>query len=106
MFDEMYVGAARNKALDILKADLAAFGAGDIHQKVEILRIKVLEADSKKSFVEIEGQLLRSSLCDGKRESSVVKFDITMSLSVNFDLGKNALYPFIVSDFTCKEQQN
>jgi hypothetical protein len=106
LFDEMYVGAARNKALDILKADLAAFGAGDIHQKVEILRIKVLEADSKKSFVEIEGQLLRSSLCDGKRESSVVKFDITMSLSVNFDLGKNALYPFIVSDFTCKEQQN
>lgn len=103
LFDEMYTGAARNKALDLLKSDLAAFGARDVHQKVEILRIKVLEADSRKSFVEIEGQLLRSSLSDGKRESSVVKFDVTMSLSVNFDLGKNALYPFIVSDFTYKE---
>lgn len=106
LFDEMYCGMARNKALDILKADMENFGARDIHQKVEILRIKVLEADSKKSFVEIEGQLLRSSLNDGKRESSVVKFSVTMSLSVNFDLGKNALYPFIVTDFTCKEYKN
>lgn len=106
LFDEMYTGVARNKALDILKADVTAFGARDVHQKVEILRIKVLEADSRKSFVEIEGQLLRSSLGDGRRESSVVKFSVTMSLSVNFDLGKNALYPFIVSDFTYKEQAN
>jgi len=106
LFDEMYVGKARDKALDILKADMANFGSRDVHQKVEILRIKVLEADSRKSFVEIEGQLLRSSLEGGRRESSVVKFDVTMSLSVNFDLGKNALYPFIVSDFTYKEQKN
>jgi hypothetical protein len=106
LFDEMYVGKARDKALDILKNDMANFGSRDVHQKVEILRIKVLEADSRKSFVEIEGQLLRSSLERGRRESSVVKFDVTMSLSVNFDLGKNALYPFIVSDFTYKEQQN
>ena len=82
------------------------FGTRDIHQKVEILRIKVLEADSKKSFVEIEGQLLRSVHTEGKRESSVVKFSATMSLNVNFDLDKNALYPFIVSDFTYNEQKN
>ena len=104
LFDEMYVSVARNKALDLLKKDLASFGSRDVHQKVEILRIKVLEADSKKSFVEIEGQLLRSFFIDGKRESSVVKFQASMSLSVNFDLGKNAIYPFIVSDFTYKEQ--
>ncbi len=104
LFDEMYVGKARDKALDILKDDMADFGSRDIHQKVEILRIKVLEADSRKSFVEIEGQLLRSSLVGGRRESSVVKFKLSMSLSVNFDLGKNALYPFIVSDFTYKKQ--
>jgi len=104
LFDEMYVGKARDKALDILKNDMADFGSRDIHQKVEILRIKVLEADSRKSFVEIEGQLLRSSLVGGQRESSVVKFKLSMSLSVNFDLGKNALYPFIVSDFNYKKQ--
>lgn len=106
LFDEMYVGQARNKALDLLKAELSVFGTRDVHQKVEILRIKVLEADSKKSFVEIEGQLLRSVHAEGKRESSVVKFSATMSLNVNFDLGKNALYPFIVSDFTYNEQKN
>lgn len=106
LFDEMYVGAARNKALELLKRDLSTFSSGDVHQKVEILRIKVLEADSKKSFVEIEGQLLRSSMIDGRRGSSVLKFSTTMSLSVNFDLGKNALYPFTVSDFSYKEQQN
>ncbi len=103
LFDEMYSGDARNKALDMLKADMEKFGRQDMHQKVEILRIKVLEADSKKSFVEIEGQLLRFYLVGGKRESSVVKFGSTVSLNTNFDLGKNALYPFIVSDFTYKE---
>lgn len=106
LFDEMYTGQARNKALDLLKAEFSVFGTRDIHQKVEILRIKVLEADSKKSFVEIEGQLLRSVHAEGKRESSVVKFSATMSLNVNFDLDKNALYPFIVSDFTYNEQKN
>lgn len=106
LFDEMYTGQARNKALDLLKAEFSVFGTRDIHQKVEILRIKVLEADSKKSFVEIEGQLLRSVHAEGKRESSVVKFSATMSLNVNFDLDKNALYPFLVSDFTYNEQKN
>ncbi|WP_288593691.1 hypothetical protein [uncultured Victivallis sp.] len=106
LFDEMYTGQARNKALDLLKAEFSVFGTRDIHQKVEILRIKVLEADSKKSFVEIEGQLLRSVHAEGKRESSVVKFSATMSLNVNFDLDKNALYPFIISDFTYNEQKN
>ena len=106
LFDEMYAGQARNKALDLLKAEFSVFGTRDIHQKVEILRIKVLEADSKKSFVEIEGQLLRSVHAEGKRESSVVKFSATMSLNVNFYLDKNALYPFLVSDFTYNEQKN
>ncbi len=103
LFDEMYSGDARNKALDMLKTDMEKFGRQDMHQKVEILRIKVLEADSKKSFVEIEGQLLRFYSVGGKRESSVVKFGSTVSLNTNFDLGKNALYPFIVSDFTYTE---
>ena len=103
LFDEMYSGDARNKALDMLKADMEKFGRQDMHQKVEILRIKVLEADSKKSFVEIEGQLLRFYSVNGKRESSVIKFNSTVSLNTNFDLGKNALYPFIVSDFTYTE---
>ena len=103
LFDEMYSGDARNKALDMLKADMEKFGRQDMHQKVEILRIKVLEADSKKSFVEIEGQLLRFYSVGGKRESSLVKFGSTVSLNTNFDLGKNALYPFIVSDFTYTE---
>ena len=103
LFDEMYSGDARNKALDMLKADMEKFGRQDMHQKVEILRIKVLEADSKKSFVEIEGQLLRFYSVGGKRESSVVKFGSTVSLNTNLDLGKNALYPFIGSDFTYTE---
>ena len=106
LFDEMYSGDARNKALDMLKADMEKFGRQDIHQKVEILRIKVLEADSKKSFVEIDGQLLRFYSVSGKRESTVVKFSSTVSLNTNFDLGKNALYPFIVSDFTYTENSN
>jgi len=105
LFHEMYAGAARDKALNLLKKDVRQFGKSDIHQKVEVLHIKVMEADSRKSFVKIEGQLLRSLQCDGRRESSVVRFEVAMSLNVNYDLGKNARYPFIVTDFTYQEQK-
>ena len=105
LFHEMYAGPARNKALDLLKKDVRQFGSRDIHQKVEVLHIKVMEADSRKSFVKIEGQLLRSSQTDGQRDSSVVRFEVAMSMNVNYDLGKNALYPFLVTDFTYQEQK-
>ncbi len=104
LFDEMYVGQARQKALDLLKAEAENFGKQELHQKAEILGIQVLEADSRTSFLKISGQLLRNSGRNLNASAEILQFELSMNLMVNFDLGINAVYPFVVSDITFNQQ--
>ena len=104
LFDEMYVGQARQKALDLLKAEAGNFGKQELHQKAEILRIQVLEADSRTSFLKISGQLLRNSGRNLNASAEILQFELSMNLVVNYDLGKNAVYPFVVSDINFNQQ--
>lgn len=97
LFDEMFTGKARESALEQIKAEMMSFYSDEIHQKVEILKIKVLEADSRTSFVQISGQLIRSFRKETATGTSVVKFEMSLNLAVNYDLGKNAVYPFVVT---------
>ncbi len=104
LFDEMYVGQARQKALDLLKAEAENFGKQELHQKAEILGIQVLEADSRTSFLKISGQLLRNSGRNLNASAEILQFELSMNLMVNYDLGKNAVYPFVVSDINFNQQ--
>ena len=104
LFDEMYVGQARQKALDLLKAEAENFGKLELHQKAEILGIQVLEADSRTSFLKISGQLLRNSGRNLNASAEILQFELSMKLVVNYDLGKNAVYPFVVSDINFNQQ--
>lgn len=104
LFDEMYVGQARQKALDQLKAEAENFGKLELHQKAEILGIQVLEADSRTSFLKISGQLLRNSGRNLNASAEILQFELSMNLVVNYDLGKNAVYPFVVSDINFNQQ--
>ena len=104
LFDEMYVGQARQKALDLLKAEAENFGKLELHQKAEILGIQVLEADSRTSFLKISGQLLRNSGRNLNASAEILQFELSMNLVVNYDLGKNTVYPFVVSDINFNQQ--
>ena len=104
LFDEMYVGQARQKALDLLKAEAENFGKQELHQKAEILGIQVLEADSRTSFLKISGQLLRNSGRNLNASAEILQFELSMNLVVNYDLGKNAVFPFVVSDINFNQQ--
>lgn len=97
LFDEMFTGKARESALEQIKAEMMSFYSDEIHQKVEILKIKVLEADSRTSFVQVSGQLIRSFRKETATGTSAVKFEMSLNLAVNYDLGKNAVYPFVVT---------
>ena len=104
LFDELYGGQARQKALDLLKAEAENFGKQELHQKAEILGIQVLEADSRTSFLKISGQLLRNSGRNLNASAEILQFELSMNLVVNYDLGKNAVYPFVVSDINFNQQ--
>ena len=95
----------RNPAgLDLLKAEAENFGKLELHQKAEILGIQVLEADSRTSFLKISGQLLRNSGRNLNASAEILQFELSMNLVVNYDLGKNAVYPFVVSDINFNQQ--
>ncbi len=99
----MYIGRARQTALDLIKQEGDIFNRQDVHQKVEILGIKVLEADSRTSFLKISGQLIRSRR-DADTPVEVLRFEMSMNLSVNYDLAKNAVFPFVVSDINYQQE--
>lgn len=103
LFDEMYIDRARQTALDLIKQEGDIFNRQDVHQKVEILGIKVLEADSRTSFLKISGQLIRSRR-DADTPVEVLRFEMSMNLSVNYDLAKNAVFPFVVSDINYQQE--
>ena len=68
-----------------------------------LLGIKVLEADSRTSFLKISGQLIRSRR-DADTPVEVLRFEMSMNLSVNYDLAKNAVFPFVVSDINYQQE--
>ena len=103
LFDEMYIVRARQTELDLIKQEGNIFNRQDVHQKVEILGIKVLEADSRTSFLKISGQLIRSRR-DADTPVEVLRFEMSMNLSVNYDLAKNAVFPFVVSDINYQQE--
>lgn len=105
LFEAMYIDAAKQTALDQLKLEAEQFQRYEIHQKAEIHKIMVVAADSKKSFVKITGQLVRSFVKEYAPGTYAVDFEATMGLTANYDLGQNALYPFVVSELTCTQSE-
>lgn len=99
LFEDMFDkdGEARKTVLKLVSDEAGQFKKFDIHQKCEVMDIKVIEADSKKSFVEVNGQLIRSYIKNGEKNTYTVEFTAKMDMLVNFDMGRNAIYPFIVS---------
>ena len=80
LFDEMYVGQARQKALDLLKAEAENFGKQELHQKAEILGIQRFRRNSAVRAVdESRGQLRPRKKCG----LSVCRFRYQFQSAIN-----------------------
>lgn len=105
LFGEMYTGQAKEDADIRIKNELLHFQKYQIHQKAEILKIKVIEADSKRSFIKVSGQLIRSYIEGMEKGTYNVRFEMALGMKTNFDLGKNQLYPFIVDTIKYSQKE-
>ena len=108
LLDLMFQGQAKLEAHKLLAAEADQFRTYKMHQKPEILNIRILRADRRRSYAKIEGQLIRYYVgSDLQQRTFTVDFELNMELRVNFDMATNSRYPFHVTNlkYTQNEQK-
>ena len=108
LLDLMFQGQAKLEAHKQLAAEADQFRTYKMHQKPEILNIRILRADRRRSYAKIEGQLIRYYVgSDLQQRTFTVDFELNMELKVNFDAATNSRYPFHITNlkYTQNEQK-
>lgn len=103
---------ARKKAAALYKAQNPEFKEKQIHQKVEVTKIDILDTRKIKDgagqsyeavSVHAEGNLVRTGTLKGMEFREPVKFQIEFLFIRNPDLLGNGRLPLVVQDFTYTE---
>jgi len=104
---------ARKKAAALYKAQNPEFKEKQIHQKVEVTKIDILDTRKIKDgagqsyeavSVRAEGNLVRTGTLKGMEFREPVKFQIEFLFIRNPDLLGNGRLPLVVQDFTYTEK--
>ena len=99
LLNAMFVGTARQEAQKQFETEAAQFKRYKIHQKPEILNIRVLRADRKRSFARINGQLIRYYITqENLPRTFSADFELNVELAANNNMATNNRYPFVISN--------
>lgn len=75
------------------------FGAKALHQKVEVLKLTVLETRDQLVLVQVEGQWLRTGSVAGQFFNEAVPFTARFTFARNPNLAANGRYPLAVWNY-------
>ena len=112
LLKRLYLDPARKKAAALYQAQNAEFKEKQIHQKVEITKIDILDSEKSsdgagKSYeavtVRAEGNLIRTGTVNKLEFREPVKFAVEFLFIRNPDLLANGRLPLVVQDFKYKE---
>lgn len=107
LLELMFQGQAKVEAKKQLAAEAAQFRTYKMHQKPEILNIRILRADRRRSYAKIEGQLIRYYVSsDNQQRTFTVDFELNMELRVNFDTATNSRYPFHITNLKYRQNEH
>ena len=107
LLDLMFLGQAKQEALKQLAAEAAQFREYKMHQKPEILNVRILRADRRRSYARVEGQLIRYYVGEDRQQRTFsVDFELNMELQVNFDAATNSRYPFVVTNIKYQQLEH
>ena len=107
LLDLMFLGQAKQEALKQLAAEAAQFREYKMHQKPEILNVRILRADRRRSYARVEGQLIRYYVGEDRQQRTFsVDFELNMELQVNFDTATNSRYPFVVTNIKYQQLEH
>lgn len=96
---QMFLKAAAEKAQRYRSAEESEFKAKQVHQKVEIAQIDVLQTREEFVLTQASGQLIRAGIFEDKAFTEAIPFRLAFKLVRNPDMTKNGRFPTAVLDF-------
>lgn len=96
ILEKIFLPEALEQARDSQSKELPEFKAKQIHQKVEIFKIDILQTRNDQVLVEVSGQLLRVGIFNGQSFTESPKFKARFTLARNPNLTANGRYPMAV----------
>ena len=99
LLEKMFLPEALNQAKAMQNQQAAELSAKQIHQKVEVTRLDVLQTRNDQVLVEATGQLIRVGLFNGQPFTEANKFRVQFTLLRNPNLTANGRFPLAVWKF-------
>jgi len=100
ILEKMFLPEALEQAKESQSRELPEFKAKQIHQKVEIFKIDILQTRNDQVLVEVSGQLLRIGIFNGQSFTESPKFKARFTLARNPNLTANGRYPMAVWNYS------
>ena len=99
LLDAMFVRTAGQEAQKQFAAEATQFKQYKMHQKPEVLNIRILRADRRRSFARVSGQLIRYYVTShNEQRTFTLEFELNLELQVNYDTANGSRYPFVITN--------
>lgn len=95
----MFLKGALEKATAYRIAEEAEFKSKQLHQKVEIARIDILETRENQVLTQVTGQLIRNGIFQDNAFAESVPFRLSLKFLRNPNMVLNGRFPTAVGDF-------
>ncbi len=99
LLDKMYLDEPLRKARALYSEAAHEFREKNIHQKVEVFEIKILQTRDEQVFAQVQGQLIRTGSFEGKTFVEDPQFTLTLVLHRNPNMLDNKRFPLAVTSF-------
>ncbi len=99
LIKQMFLKVAYAKAIKQQGSEENEFKSKQLHQKVEIAQIDILETRENFVLTQVTGQLIRTGVFEAKAFSEAVPFKLAFKMQRNPDMAKNGRFPTAVSNF-------
>ena len=99
ILERLYLPSAHTKAKKFINSFQTEFEAKQIHQKVEISQLNILETRGDFTLIEVKGQLIRTGVFKEKSFVESLQFRLALKMKRNPDMTQNDRFPTAVNDF-------
>jgi hypothetical protein len=106
LLKQMFLKQAYQKALAFQAAEEPEFKSKQLHQKVEISAIDILNTREDFVLTQVSGQLVRNGVFQDKTFTEAVPFKLLLRLQRNPNMVQNGRFPTAVNDFKYETLRN
>ncbi|MGA9453593.1 MAG: hypothetical protein WBW41_19875 [Verrucomicrobiia bacterium] len=99
LLKQMFLKQAYQKALAYQAAEEPEFKSKQLHQKVEISGINILNTREDFVLTQVSGQLIRDGVFEDRPFTEAIPFKLSLRLQRNPDMVLNGRFPTAVNDF-------